>query len=368
MRAKNLMPKSVHVKLPAPRYADADLMEFLNQNQAYTILQPGIDIVSNAFVSHYGLVSKFGVLNRHCMPNQFPPNDIPQFWNFQKEVAFQEAVCRFGSSLKVRKLEPGQSYLLIHHKWFGYFFWMTCYMPRLLRAMDANLSPAPKLLVSNRWRNFEYVSSSLSTCPLDVECLDLDEHAFVSRVILPHARKATSFLNPAEIQRVVQHFLSAFEIQPQPPTRKIWIHRSEKSRRALLNEDEVLAAVQKAGFEPIVFETLTLKQQIELMQQTKVLAGLHGAGLTNLMFLPANSTVLECMPEEFAAYAHPFPYRALAHACSVQYMVTGMAESNIQFDWIKPKNASPEIRRQLVNAPRILSTQKLTSALSAIDA
>ena len=358
---------SLPVHLTPTFFCDDDLKVFLTQS-SYTPSPPKTDCFKNVFVSHYGLVSKYGWLNRHCMPNLFPPNDISQFWSFQKEVAFQEAVCRFGSSLKVKNLGPAHSYLLIHHKWFGYFFWMTCYMPRLLRAMDANLSPAPKLLVSNRWKNFEYVASSLSTCPLEWECLDLDEHAFVSTLILPHARRATSFLHPDEIQRVVQHFLSAFEIQPQLPTRKIWIHRSEKSRRALLNEDEVLAAVQKAGFEPIVFEALTLRQQIELMQQTKVLAGLHGAGLTNLMFLPEKSTVLECLPEEFAAYAHPFPYRSLAYACSVQYMVTGMAESNIQVDWIKPQTATPEIRRQLVNAPRILSIQKLTSALSAADA
>lgn len=351
------------VVLPEPHFVDPDVLGFVNKYPSYQLPQPRISTESNVFVSHYGLVSKYGWLNRHCMPNLFPPNDISQFWSFQKEVAFQEAVCRFGSSLKVKNLGPAHSYLLIHHKWFGYFFWMTCYMPRLLRAMDANLSPAPKLLVSNRWKNFEYVASSLSTCPLEWECLDLDEHAFVSTLILPHARKATSYIHPAEIQRVVQHFLSAFEIQPQPPTRKIWIHRSEKSRRALLNEDEVLAAVQKAGFEPIVFEALTLKQQIELMQQTKVLAGLHGAGLTNLMFLPANSTVLECMPEEFAAYAHPFPYRALAHAVQVKYALTGMDPPQNQIKWVWPKQAKTSVRYQKVNAPRHFDLDKLTKAL-----
>ena len=351
------------VVLANPLFSDPDLQDYIGPQQSFSVSLPGIDRLSNVFVSHYGLVSKFGVLNWQCMPNLFPKNDIPQFWSFQKEVAFQEAVCRFGSSLKVKNLGPAHSYLLIHHKWFGYFFWMTCYMPRLLRVLDANLSPAPKLLVSNRWKNFEYVSSSLSTCPLDVECLDLDEHAFVSTLILPHARKATSYLNPAEIQRVVQHFLTAFEIQPQPPTRKIWIHRSEKSRRALLNEDEVLAAVQKAGFEPIVFEALTLKQQIELMQQTKVLAGLHGAGLTNLMFLPANSTVLECLPEEFAAYAHPFPYRALAHAVQVKYALTGMEQRQNQYKWVQPQNAKTSVRYQKVNAPRRFDLEKLTKAL-----
>jgi hypothetical protein len=356
---------SLPVHLTPTFFCDDDLKVFLTQS-SYTPSLPKTDCCKNVFVSHYGLVSKYGWLNRHCMPNLFPPNDISQFWSFQKEVAFQEAVCRFGSSLKVKNLGPAHSYLLIHHKWFGYFFWMTCYMPRLLRAMDANLSPAPKLLVSNRWRNLEYVSSSLSTCPLDVECLDLDEHAFVSKLILPHARKATSYLHPDEIKRVVQHFLSAFEIQPQLPSRKIWIHRSEKSRRALLNEDEVLAAVQKAGFEPIVFEALTLKQQIELMQQTKVLAGLHGAGLTNLMFLPKNSIALEFMPEAFAAYAHPFPYRSLANAVQVNYAVSGTEKAGTRFKPTSPKDADPIIRYKRINSLLSMDLAKLDLALDSV--
>ncbi len=354
------------VVLPKPLFADPDLQSYIGPQHSFSVFPPGIDRLSNVFVSHYGLVSKFGVLNRQCMPNLFPKNDIPQFWNFQKEVAFQEAVCRFGSSLKVRKLGPEHSYLLIHHKWFGYFFWMTCYMPRLLSAMNANLSQAPKLLVSNRWKNFEYVASSLSTCPLEWECLDLDEHAFVSRLILPHARKATSYILPAEIQRVVAHFLLAYTIQPRKATRKIWIHRSEKSRRALLNEEAVLKTVQNAGFEPVVFEALNLKQQIELMQETKVLAGVHGAGLTNLMFLPKGATVLEFMPEEFAAYAHPFPYRSLANAVQVNYAVSGIEKSGKKTKSICPQKAKTKIRYKLINQAMSINIQKLNMALGFV--
>jgi|GEM_PF-2665629 len=120
------------VVLPEPHFVDPDVLGFVNKYPSYQLPQPRMSTESNVFVSHYGLVSKYGWLNRHCMPNLFPPNDISQFWSFQKKVAFQEAVCRFGSSLKVKNLGPAHSYLLIHHKWFGYFFWMTCYMPRLL--------------------------------------------------------------------------------------------------------------------------------------------------------------------------------------------------------------------------------------------
>ena len=355
------------VVLPKPLFADPDLQGYIGQQHSFSVSTPGIDRLSNVFVSHYGLVSKFGVLNRHCMPNLYPKNDIPQFWKFQKEVAFQEAVCRFGSSLKVRKLDPEHTYLLIHHKWFGYFFWMTCYMPRLLRALDSGLSSTTKLLVSNRWKNVEYVASSLATVELNLECLELDEHAFVSRLVLPHARTATSYIHPAEIQRVLTHFLLAFNILPRKASRKIWIHRSEKSRRALLNEEEVLQHVRNAGYEPVAFEELNLKQQIDLLQETKVLAGLHGAGLTNLMFLPKGATVLEFMPEEFAAYAHPFPYRSLAEAAHVNYAVSGMGPEGEKWQWTKPSQASTALRYQKVNAPRSLDIPKLTRAIKQCE-
>ncbi len=367
MQAKNLMSKSVPVKLPAPRYADADLIEFLNQNQGYTMPQPGIDIVSNAFVSHYGLVSKYGVLNRHCMPNQFPSNDIPQFWNFQKEVAFQEAVCRFGSSMKVRNLGPEFTYLLIHHKWFGYFFWMTCYLPRLLRALNSGLSGNTKLLVSKRWIDFGYVAGSLATVNIAKEYLDLDEHAFVSKLLLPHARSATSHIDPDEIQRVVEHFTQAFPGPAPTPYRKVWIHRSETGRRHLGNEKEVLDFLNAHGFELLVLENLSLKEQILVMRETKILAGLHGAGLTNLMFLPKGATVLEFMPEDFAAYAHPFPYQSLAQACQVNYAVSGMSDLEMNLKRTKPSKANPAWRQQLVNANKTLSITKLRNAIAAIS-
>ncbi|MBM3170512.1 MAG: hypothetical protein FJZ75_02745 [Bacteroidetes bacterium] len=130
------------VVLPEPHFVDPDVLGFVNKYPSYQLPQPRMSTESNVFVSHYGLVSKYGWLNRHCMPNLFPPNDISQFWSFQKKVAFQEAVCRFGSSLKVKNLGPAHSYLLIHHKWFGYFFWMTCYMPRLLICI---VGPPPEI-------------------------------------------------------------------------------------------------------------------------------------------------------------------------------------------------------------------------------
>lgn len=361
------MKSLVQVELPTPSYADPDLLEYLNQNQAYTLSSPGMDRLSNVFVSHYGLVSKYGWLNRHCMPNLFPPNDISQFWSFQKEVAFQEAVCRFGSSLKVRTLEKGKDYILIHHKWFGYAFWMSCFMPRLLRALALPKSRNTALLVSKRWMNFPFVKDSLSNLDIELEILDLDEHAFVPHLILPHSRKTSSCFFETEMKAVRSFFYKKYGIKSQTPTRKIWIHRSEKARRAILNENEVLEILLNRGYTPIVFEELGLKEQVQLLSETSVLAGLHGAGLANAIFLQNQAQLLEFIPETFAAYGHPFTFRSMANALNVRYGVSGIGHSS-KPNWTPPQKTKANIRLDLINSHQSVSIEKLNLALSAINA
>jgi hypothetical protein len=46
------------------------------------------------------------------------------------------------------------------------------------------------LLVSKRWLNSPFVAESINNIDIDLEILDLDEHAFVPRLILPHSKIA----------------------------------------------------------------------------------------------------------------------------------------------------------------------------------
>ncbi len=72
--------------------------------------------------------------------------------------------------------------------------------------------------------------------------------------------------------------------------------------RTLGNFDELVDAVTKVSKLPVrvaVFEKMSFVQQVQLMQNTKLLIGAHGAGLTNLMFMPPKSGVVEIMPLGF---------------------------------------------------------------------
>ena len=97
--------------------------------------------------------------------------------------------------------------------------------------------------------------------------------------------------------------------------RRIFISRNKAAIRKLANEDEIWPLFEAAGFERVFMEDLSFEEQIELMSQTQVLAGPHGAGLTNMMFCPAGSTVLE-----IAWLGFPNPnFYALACAMELRY-------------------------------------------------
>lgn len=63
--------------------------------------------------------------------------------------------------------------------------------------------------------------------------------------------------------------------------------------RRLENEEAVLAALTSRGFTPIVAEHLSFREQAERFACAEIVAGAHGAGLTNMVHAPQQATLIE---------------------------------------------------------------------------
>jgi capsular polysaccharide biosynthesis protein len=81
--------------------------------------------------------------------------------------------------------------------------------------------------------------------------------------------------------------------------RRLWISRSRARWRRLINEEELLPILKKAGFEPVELERLSFKDQVKTLSQAGVVAGPHGAGMTDLLFAPHGIRVLELFSPGF---------------------------------------------------------------------
>lgn len=67
------------------------------------------------------------------------------------------------------------------------------------------------------------------------------------------------------------------------------------------NQDELAARLREYGFEAVDPATLPWPEQVAVMRNCRILVGLHGAGMTNLMFRgPGPMTVVELFPKGFS--------------------------------------------------------------------
>jgi capsular polysaccharide biosynthesis protein len=87
-------------------------------------------------------------------------------------------------------------------------------------------------------------------------------------------------------------------------SRNIYISRARASRRKFTTETEasVAAVLDSAGFEKVCLEGLTWPAQVRLMAGVKLVAGLHGAGLTNILFTTAKALLEFHNPLEARPY------------------------------------------------------------------
>ena len=83
------------------------------------------------------------------------------------------------------------------------------------------------------------------------------------------------------------------------PGRRIYVQRDAQGPRTLLNEPDVLRVAASQGFEVVRPERHGLREQAQLFSEAAVVMGVKGAGLTNLLFAPRDSSVVVLSPSNW---------------------------------------------------------------------
>ena len=88
--------------------------------------------------------------------------------------------------------------------------------------------------------------------------------------------------------------------------KRIYISRRlAKKGRKIINETEVESVLKSYGFKTYVLEKMSLREQIILFAQAKIVIAPHGAGLTNLIFSQPKTTILEIFePSTFSSLCY----------------------------------------------------------------
>lgn len=90
-------------------------------------------------------------------------------------------------------------------------------------------------------------------------------------------------------------------LSPSPVTanKKLYLKRGTAAGRKILNEESLIEALLKQGFDIITPDDLSIEDQAALFQQAAIVVSAHGAALSNLLFVREGTAVIEIFSPDY---------------------------------------------------------------------
>lgn len=213
-----------------------------------------------------------------------PQNDLVEWvtsksWR-QQRTPDMAHICSF-----VNRLDP------------NYFHWIVewCGQVEGLHHYREQTGISPKILI--RADGPPYIRASLGLLGFSadnvLEWASGQDAQLVDKLVVPSLPGIRVACSPRNMAWLRARFLGAanIDIDCVRAERKIYIPRKPGGWRSVLNEEEVIDALAKEGFEVLRPEELSLVEQIRLFASASMIVGLHGSGLTNVLFAPYASVL-----------------------------------------------------------------------------
>lgn len=173
----------------------------------------------------------------------------------------------------------------------GYFHWLADVLSRLYVMRD-RLEPFVLLLPLD-YASRDFVQSSLRAFGVgEVEFIGQDEVVRCPRLFLPTHTAPSGHYNHEIIHGVRRLLLDAYgEAREHGAYERVYISRSRAPKRKIANEDAVLGILAEFEFQTIYAEDLSFEEQVKIFSRVRCLVSNHGAGLTNMLFMPAGNVL-----------------------------------------------------------------------------
>lgn len=232
--------------------------------------------------------------------------------------------------LRRRAADPDTVYLAgAHGGWRNFYHWLLeCVTSAVLLERIASRTDRPYRLVlpplaPHQSRTLELagipmrrcITLNANECLRDVPLLYTD--ALNGRFSLRPSPELIGLLDP------LRERARAAASDPMPS--RFYVSRRDTSARRLVNEDELVAALEKEGYRELVLSELSIERQVAAFAGADRVVAPHGAGLAHLMFAPPGCRVLEILPENhrFAFFFRLAQVRGLRYSMVLARGVSG---------------------------------------------
>lgn len=220
---------------------------------------------------------------------------------------------------KKKTVSPDEKYLLFFNNLSEcYYHWMTEAVPRLFLLKDQ--LNGIKILLPESYRGFQMKSLKVfGIAEAQVTFMKINEYYQVPNLLMPSFVGKEQTYNKKILRELSAYYLKEIakaNIQKPLDASRIYVKRKATSIRHVVNEEEVVTCLRSFGFKDIFFEDFSFEEQVKLASEVRQLISIHGAGLTNMLFMNQQTQVLEFRKEKEKGYLH---YFTLADALDIRY-------------------------------------------------
>lgn len=225
------------------------------------------------------------------------------------------------------ELDEKSCYAFFFDDWsINYYHWFVDTLPRLLFIAAAKniITRDISIAIPQNLFEREYIRTSLTSMCKDVFPLK-SKHVFrAKQLYIPPSLDDSD--DSIYKRRLVYAFLkrrlgNSLKLQTNKPY--IYISRSDASYRRILNEASLTAQLSALGFITVIPSRMSLAEQISIFRNAECIAGIHGAGLANIIFTRPKSLLIEIRPSissndcfERLCQQTMHNYRCISFACS----------------------------------------------------
>lgn len=244
----------------------------------------------------------------------------------KRDLFLNDAVVQFKHALndpdKLIELDDDEIYLLIHHPWAAnYWHWLTEVILRVWMVRDKTHNMV--LVLPESMKNTIFVKQSLEGFTFKrVFYIPEGKHLLVRNLCVPEVKHFADSYYSKELHEIRAYYKQTViaSRRQSHSYEKIYISRKKSTKRKVVNEDEVEQLLINYGFDIICNEDFDFNEQVSLFSNAKYVVSIHGAGLTNMLFMKEGSSVLELHKKRTNDHDwHSFAFWYMSNALGFRY-------------------------------------------------
>lgn len=175
----------------------------------------------------------------------------------------------------------------------GYFHWFGDVLQKLfILYSNKIITEEHILLLSEDFKNYDYIQNSINLLGLSVKYLKKNELVKCTELIKVNIPFQSGNYFDEEIRKMNKYFRN-LNFSKSTILKNVYLSRDKASRRKVFNDLEIIERLNRLNINTLYTEELNWNNQLETFINVELLISIHGAGLTNMLFMKPGSTIIE---------------------------------------------------------------------------